>query len=302
MKNLLIIILILISSWVNAQDGSDIIYVEAKNIDSSLIEKLIQIDFRNGSFGSNKFSKVIADTVTIDFLEKQSFKEIRNDDHYNNWFSEQYLEAIDEKKGLRLRIQKMKLLNVSKDSITVKLFGHYFKKEEEVFSKYLTDTTKISRKEIYTILVDANPPIRKGLSIYKAYHLFPDFPKNTKPDCYYCFEPNEDNLFDYSLLSDYHIEKFDYENQQIILTELGQKIINNLEIPLQGLPVILTLNGEIIYGLWLWNDISSFGCDRVYTCPKLNFKIKFGLPQNNTFGNDPRFDQRLKKYSELKNK
>lgn len=302
MKKLNIIILIFISNWVNAQDGSDIIYVDAKKVDSTLIGKLIQIDFYNKSFGSNKFSQVISDTVTINFIEKQSFKEIRNDDHYNNWFSEQYLEAIDENDGLKLRIQKMKLLNISKDSITVKLFGHFFKNEEEVFSKYLTDTTKINRKEIYQILVDGNQPIRQGLSIYKAYHLYPDFTENTKPDCYYCFEPTEDNLYDYSLLSDYHIKKFDYENQQIILTELGQKIVENLEIPLQGLPVILTLNGEIIYGLWLWNHVSSFGCDRVYTYPKIDFKIKFGLPQNNTFGNDPRFDERLKEYSELKNK
>ena len=68
------------------------------------------------------------------------------------------------------------------------------------------------------------------------------------------------------------------------------------------MPVVLALNGEIIYGFWLWNDMSSFGCDRVYTYtyPKLDFKIKFGLPQNNTFGNDPRFDERLKAYSERK--
>ena len=291
-----------ISCWANAQDGSDIIYIDAEKIDSSLIGKLIQIDFFNKSLGSNKFPQVIADTVKLDFIEKQNFKEIRNDDHYNNWFSEQYLETINEKNTLKLRIQKMKLLNISKDSITIKLFGHYFKNQQEVFSKYLTDTTKINRKEIYQILVDANPPIREGLSIYKAYHLYPNFTENKKPDCYYCFEPNEDNLFDYSLLSDYHIEKFDYENQQIVLTELGQRIVNNLKIPLQGLPVVLTLNGEIIYGFWLWNNVSSFGCDRVYTYPKIDFKMKFGLPKNNSFGSDPRFDDRLRKNSELKNK
>ena len=302
MKKLLVIILMFISSWVNAQDGSDIIYIDAKKIDSTLIGKFVQIDFNNKFFGSNKFTQEIADTITLSFIEKQKFKEIRNDDYYNNWFSEQYLEAIKEKQGLRLRIQKMKLLNVSRDSITVKLFGHYFKNEEEVFSKFLTDKTKISRKEIYQVLVDANAPIRKGLSIYMAYHFYPDFTESTNSVCYYCFEPNEDNLFNFSLLSDYHIEKFDYENQQIILTELGQKIVENIEIPIQGLPVIMTLNGEIMYGFWLWNDISSFGCDRVYTYPKLDFKIKFGLPQNNTFGNDPRFDERLKEYSELKNK
>lgn len=130
------------------------------------------------------------------------------------------------------------------------------------------------------------------MSIYKTYHLFPDFTDNTEVDCYYCFEVDEDKLFDYPLLSDYHIEKFNYENQQIILTETGQRIIDNLKIPFQGLPIALTLNGEIIYGFWLWNDVSSFGCDRVYAYPKLDFKIKFGLPKNNSFGSDPRFDER----------
>ncbi|GAB5526207.1 MAG: hypothetical protein Roseis2KO_40790 [Roseivirga sp.] len=302
MKKLQVAVLIFISIWANAQDGSDIIYVEAKNIDSSLIGKMIHIDFFNESFGSNKFPRTIADTITIDFIEEQNFKEIRNDDHYNNWFSQQWLEAINEKNGLRLRIQKMKLLNISNDSITVKLFGHYFKDEQEVFSEYLTQTTRFNRRDINHILVDANPPIRKGLSVYRAYHTYPNFSENSKPDCYYCFSPNEDNLFDYPILSDYHIEKFDYENQRVVLTELGQIIVKNIEIPLQGLPVIMTLNGEIIYGFWLWHEISSFGCDRVYTYPRINFKMKFGLPHNNTFGDDPRFDQRLKEYSKLKNK
>ncbi len=43
------------------------------------------------------------------------------------------------------------------------------------------------------------------------------------------------------------------------------------------MPVALTLNGEVIYGFWLWNEYSSFGCDRVYTYPKMYFKLQFGL-------------------------
>ncbi|KUJ62882.1 hypothetical protein AR687_05665 [Flavobacteriaceae bacterium CRH] len=58
----------------------------------------------------------------------------------------------------------------------------------------------------------------------------------------------------------------------------------------------MVLNNKLIYGFWFWNDFSSFGCDRVYTYPKKDFKIKFGLPSNNTFGVDPRFNQELKKY------
>lgn len=295
-----ITILIFISSLANAQDGSDIIYVDSKKVDSTLIGKYIQIDFHNYSFGSNKFPKVKADTISLKFKEFESFIEIRNDDHYNNWFSEQYLESINERDGLKLRIRKMKLLEVSNDSIEVKLFGHYFENEKEIFSKYQTEIKKLSRKDINQLLVDANPPIRKGLSIYRVYEYFPDFTKENKPECYYCFDITDENLFDHTLISDWQIKNFDYENQKIELTESGKRQIEKLEIPLQGMPVVLTLNGEIIYGFWLWNSVSSFGCDRVFSYPKLDFKLKFGLPNTNTFGIDPRFDERLKKYSESK--
>lgn len=302
MKKIHLIILLLIASFANGQDGSDIKYVDVNKIDSTLIGKYIQIDFYNYSFGSNKFLQVKADTISLKFKEFESFKEIRNDDHYNNWFSEQYLESIDEKDGLKLRIQKMKLLDVLNDSIEVKLFGHYYENEKEIFSKYQTEIKRISRKDINQVLVDANPPIRKGLAIYRAYEYFPDFTKEDEPDCYYCIDVTDENLFDHTLISDWQIKNFDYENQKIELTESGKRQIEKLEIPLQGMPVVLTLDGEIIYGFWLWNNISSFGCDRVYSYPKIDFKINFGLPQNNTFGTDPRFDERLKKYSELKNK
>lgn len=98
------------------------------------------------------------------------------------------------------------------------------------------------------------------------------------------------------MLTEKDFEKIDWINQQIQLTEKAKQKINNLNIPLQGLPVAMILNGEIIYGFWFWNEVSSFRCDRVYTYPTLDFKIKFGLPSSNTFGNDPRFNERLKNY------
>ncbi len=58
----------------------------------------------------------------------------------------------------------------------------------------------------------------------------------------------------------------------------------------------MTLNGRRIYSLWFWNLFSSFGCDRVFAYPTVDFKIKFGLPEDNTFGTDPRFDEKLRKY------
>jgi len=292
----IIISLILLNLRLFAQDGSDISYIDENKINADLIGKFIQIDFYNYSFGLNKY-KTKNDTIKLFFQKrKYEFIEVRNDDGYNNWFSEQYLVSKGNVNGKKLRIQKMKLLNISNDSIEVKLFAHYFKNDIEIFSEFLTDTIHISRKKIYQILLHNNPSIKKGLSIYRVYHYYPDFTSKKKPKCYYCFEASEDNIYNKPLLSDYHIKYFDYEKQQIVLNELGKKVINKIDIPLQGLPVVLTLNGEIIYEFWFWNKFSSFGCDRVYTYPQLDFIIKFGLPKNNRYGEDPRYDERLKKY------
>jgi hypothetical protein len=297
MKKLLLLILVFIVKSAFAQDGSDILYIEAKKINASYIGRYVQIDFFN-----NSFDGINIDTINLSVSNFQRFKEVRNDDGFNNWFSEQYLESIQGIDSLKFRIQKFKLLSVTKDSIELKSFGHYFKNKEEIFSEFLIDTIRITRKIIHELLVDDNPAIRKGLSIYRVYEDFPDLTKKNQSDCYYCFETSEDNLFEYPLISDWEIEKFDFENQYIILTERGKREIEDLEIPLQGMPVVLTLNGEIIYEFWLWNKWSSFGCDRVYSYPKLDFSIKFGLPDDNKYGNDPRFDERLKKYCSEKYK
>jgi len=121
-----------------SQDGSDIYYVDENRIDTSLIGKFIHIDFYKNSLGSNKFKTVKADTIRINFPKTElEFIEIRNDDRYNNWFSEQYLETIKSFNDRKIRIEKMKVLKVLNDSIYVKLYGHYFytngKMEQTVF-------------------------------------------------------------------------------------------------------------------------------------------------------------------------
>jgi hypothetical protein len=135
-----------------------------------------------------------------------------------------------------------------------------------------------------------------GIEIFQVKKAYSDSSKKKNPECYYCLNLTRVDLFDKPLLTSKDIEEFDWTNQQIKLTEEAKRKIKTLEIPLQGLPVAMVLNEQIIYGFWFWNEFSSFGCDRVYTFPRLDFKIKFGLPQSNTFGNDPRFDKRLKKY------
>ena len=135
-----------------------------------------------------------------------------------------------------------------------------------------------------------------GLEIYQVKKPYSDFINKDKPECYNCLDIKTEDLFDKPLLTENDFRKFDWTNQQIELTEKARQKLKDLEIPLQGLPVAMVLNGELIYGFWFWNVFSSFGCDRVYTYPTLDFKIEFGLPKSNTFGSDPRFDKRIKKY------
>jgi len=151
------------------------------------------------------------------------------------------------------------------------------------------------------ILFGCEKPKETGLEIYLVDIAYPDFTKPPKAECLYCFEPKKSDLFDEPLFTESDFKKFDWEKQQIILTDDGRRKLSEIEIPLEGLPVAMVLNKKPIYGFWFWNMVSSFGCDRVFTYPKMDFKIKFGLPDNNTFGEDPRFNSVLKDYLDEKN-
>lgn len=126
-----------------------------------------------------------------------------------------------------------------------------------------------------------------GIEIYLVKKSYPDFTQKNKPECYYCLDINNEDLFEKPLLTEKDFKKFDWANQQIQLTDDAKQKIKELKIPLQGLPVAMVLNGEIIYGFWFWNEISSFGCDRVYTYPTLDFKVKCGLPKSFFFWKGP---------------
>jgi hypothetical protein len=141
----------------------------------------------------------------------------------------------------------------------------------------------------------------QGLEIYLVNHDYPDFKKEyTDEHCYYCFEPQKCNLYDTSLIKQSDIINFNWEKQSITLSDEGLHKIKNLTIPLQGLAAAFTIDGEPIYGFWLWNILSSFGCDRVfaliYPDTSETLKIGFGLSKKFAEGDDPRFDERLKQY------
>ena len=135
----------------------------------------------------------------------------------------------------------------------------------------------------------------QGLSIYQVDQPIPDFSDKTK-ECYYCFDLEKGKLADQPLLTKEDIASFDWSSQQITLTDSGKEKVASLEIPLPGMAVAFVLDGEPVYGFWFWNSLSSFTCDRVCATPTKDFKITFGRPGVEPFGDDPRFDAKLKSY------
>lgn len=136
------------------------------------------------------------------------------------------------------------------------------------------------------------------LEIYRVNQAAPDAKKKatTEDHCYHCFELTKEKLHAEPLLAEEDIANFDWKAQQIYLTESGKQKMNTLHIPKKGLAVAFALNGEPVYGFWLWTKSTSYGCDRVYAYGRGDFKLGFGLPKGFEHGEDPRFDPVLEQY------
>ena len=65
------------------------------------------------------------------------------------------------------------------------------------------------------------------------------------------------------LLTAHDILEFDKEEFKIILNKSGSTIMSNLEVPGNGIPVQLVIDGKVVYGAWIWNMLSSQSCDGV---------------------------------------
>ena len=149
---------------------------------------------------------------------------------------------------------------------------------------------------VFSILViPANQDAQEGLAIHLVDQPYPDFTQGNK-ECYYCFELQKEKISDQPILTEDDIASFDWDSQQIMLTDAGKEKVLKLNIPLPGLAVAFVLNGEPVYGFWFWNSLSAFTCDRVCATPTKEFKITFGLPGVKPYGSDPRFDDTLKAY------
>ncbi|TVZ14608.1 hypothetical protein JM81_0813 [Maribacter sp. MAR_2009_72] len=142
---------------------------------------------------------------------------------------------------------------------------------------------------------------KNGIEIYQLNWRSIDFLENNRKGNYCDLKINQEDLFDKPILTDSDIAHFDWNSQELILTEKGRVKIDLLKIPLDGLAVAMILNGEIIYGFWFLNSESPYGCGGVYSEPKLDFKLKFGQADGYDYGKDPRFDSRIKEYLKTRN-
>lgn len=132
-----------------AQDGSDIRYLKIENIDTSYIGKTVHLDFYNPSFASHKI-----DTIAVLVNDKRVvFVEHREDDGFNNWFSRQYLEAIENAGQEKLRVTRSVIKEVAKDSILVTNYFDMFDGKGLVQGKSFIQDTWFSKKIITQILV-----------------------------------------------------------------------------------------------------------------------------------------------------
>ena len=131
-------------------------YIESEKLDDSYIGRKLHLDFNQRSFamfGSNRpLDKVIINVNG----KKVQFIEHRVDDGYNSWFSQQYLESVEEIESLKLRITEFELLKVNKESIVVKGFFNFINKQKQVLQqKSFTQELSFKKKDITEFLFKA---------------------------------------------------------------------------------------------------------------------------------------------------
>lgn len=148
-------------------------------------------------------------------------------------------------------------------------------------------------KKVVTLKINSS-----GIRIYRVKKSERKLKFSENDSCSCCFNPRKQDLLKKPLITESDIDTFDFKNKTIKLTDKGAKKLRKLKPTTEGIPVVLTLNGQIICGFWLWFNGSSVGCERVIAYNYPTLRLRFGLPSNNTFGDDPRFDDRLRVYLE----
>ena len=136
-----------------AQDGSDIKYLKIENVNVLYIGKTVHLDFYNPSFASKK-----RDTIAILINDKRvAFIEHREDDGFNNWFSSQYLEEMENTGHEKFRVTRSIIKELTEDSILVTNYFELFDGKKLVPGKSFIQDGWFSKKVITQILVHSEP-------------------------------------------------------------------------------------------------------------------------------------------------
>ncbi len=112
------------------------------------------------------------------------------------------------------------------------------------------------------------------------------------------------------LLTSADLVSYNPQTFELKITESASIKISDLKIPVNGIPVVVMVGGERIYGGALWTPISSLSYEGIALMYNLNpqspgFQINIGYPgmeagQIEDFRNDPRILDALKSAGKLK--
>jgi len=103
------------------------------------------------------------------------------------------------------------------------------------------------------------------------------------------------------VISENEISFYNRSSHEIILTDEGTRMIENLSlsVPMDGIPFVLRVNGENLYWGWFWSPASSISCSEVViqTLVRDNtIQIVTGYPESHFQGEDPRNNSKLLNY------
>jgi hypothetical protein len=107
-------------------------------------------------------------------------------------------------------------------------------------------------------------------------------------------------LQDQPLIRQGDIISYNWERHAIQLTENGIDHLSGYEVPVDGLPFVVTVDGQPIYTGALWPSYSSLSYDRVVIDPLIidagqTVRLQLGYPENLELfkDEDPRGDPRI---------
>lgn len=102
-----------ICSYLMAQDGSNMRYLEPDELDSSFVGKYCHIDFGENSFGGR-----VIDTIEINvYGQSMKFYEHRADNGYDNWFRGQYLIRVEERSQFLTHLKDSRIDSLTSERI-----------------------------------------------------------------------------------------------------------------------------------------------------------------------------------------